>query len=118
HMKDMLDMCANSGDNVGLLLDAWHWHHDPDANVESITEAGRRRIVHVHLSDAPDLPPERIRDNERLLPGEGVIRLRAFITALREIGYTDAISPEIFGRLDNLPPDDAARQALDTSRRV
>lgn len=117
-MADMLALCESCGDNVGLLLDSWHWHHDPDANVALIRKAGRQRIVHVHLNDSPDLPAEQIRDNERVLPGEGVIPLGPFVAALREIGYVDAVSPEIFGRLDGLPPQEAARLALESSRRV
>jgi sugar phosphate isomerase/epimerase len=117
-MADMLDLCAACGENVGILLDSWHWHHDPDANVDSILKAGRDRIVHVHLNDSADLPPAQILDNQRLLPGEGVIKLSAFIGALRQIGYIDAVSPEIFGRLDGLSPDDAARQSLEASRRA
>ena len=108
-MADMLDLCASCGENVGILLDSWHWHHDPDATVDSILNAGRHRIVHVHLNDAADLPSEQIRDEQRLLPGEGVIR---------QAGYTEAVSPEIFGRLEGVLPDDAARQALEASRRI
>lgn len=117
-MADMLDLCASCGENVGLLLDSWHWHHDPDATVDSILQAGRERIVHVHLNDSADLSPAQIRDNQRLLPGEGVIKLGAFIGALRQIGYIDAVSPEIFGRLEGLLPDEAARQSLEASHRV
>ena len=47
-----------------------------------ILAAGKARIVHVHVADAPDLPPEQIRDNERLMPGEGVIDLKGFFKAL------------------------------------
>ena len=51
------ELCGSCGPNVGLLLDSWHWHHDPDASTDTIVEAGRERIVHVHLNDSPGLPP-------------------------------------------------------------
>lgn len=115
-MADMLSLCRECGDNVGLLLDSWHWHHDPDHSTQAIVHAGKDAIVTVHLNDAPDLPPEEIRDNERLLPGEGVIDLAGFISALQQIGYEDAVTLEVFGRLNGLVPEDAARQALLAAR--
>lgn len=117
-MADMLELCIECGDNVGPLLDCWHWHHDPDHSVQAIIDAGRDRIVTVHLNDSPDLPAEQIRDNERLLPGEGIIDLPGFLGALKRIGYDDAITVEVFGRLNDLPAEEAARQALDATRAV
>lgn len=117
-MNDMLEFAEECGPNVGLLLDAWHWHH-AGATTQDIVNAGRGRIVHVHFDDAPNLPPEKIRDNERLLPGEGVINLTGFLKALQTIGYTDALSVEIFGRgLNKMPPEQAAKLGLESSLAV
>lgn len=113
-MNDMLEFAKECGPNVGLLLDSWHWHH-AGATTQDIVHAGRERIVHVHFNDAPNLPPEQIRDDERLLPGEGVINLVGFLRALRSIGYHDALSVEVFGRLKNVPPEEAARRGLAAS---
>jgi sugar phosphate isomerase/epimerase len=117
-MAEMLDLCRECGPNVGLLLDCWHWHHDPGHSVAQLLEADRDRIVTVHLNDSPDLPPEEIRDNQRLLPGEGVIDLKSFLAALRQVGYQDAVSVEVFGRLTGLPHAEAARMALQAARSV
>ena len=117
-MPEMLAFARECGPNVGLLLDVWHWHH-AGATTEDIIRAGKDGIVHVHFSDAPNLPPEKIRDDERLMPGEGVINLVGFLQALREIGYQDALSVEVFGRgLKDMPPEEGARLALNTSRGV
>jgi sugar phosphate isomerase/epimerase len=117
-MNEMLEFCQECGPNVGLLLDAWHWHH-AGATTGDIIRAGRDRIVHVHFDDAPNLPPEQIRDNERLLPGEGVINLTGFLQALQKIGYQDALSVEIFGRgLKNYTPEEAAKMGLNYSLQV
>jgi sugar phosphate isomerase/epimerase len=114
-MNDMLEFAKECGPNVGLLLDAWHWHH-AGATTQDIIAAGRNRIVHVHFDDAPNLPPEQIRDNERLLPGEGVINLTGFLQALYKIGYSDALSVEVFGRgLKKLPPEEDAKMGLAAS---
>ena len=116
-MNDMLAFAKECGPNVGLLVDSWHWHH-AGATADDIVNAGRDRIVHVHFNDAPNLPPEQIRDDHRLLPGEGVINLVGFLQALQKIGYNDALSVEVFGRMDNETPETAARKGLDASNTV
>jgi sugar phosphate isomerase/epimerase len=116
-MNDMLAFAKECGPNVGLLLDVWHWHH-AGATTDDIVKAGRDRIVHVHFNDAPDLPPDQIRDNQRLLPGEGVIDLVGFLHALQKIGYTDALSVEVFGRLKDETPERAAQMGLEAAQKV
>ncbi len=117
-MPEMLEFAQECGPNVGLLLDAWHWHH-AGATTDDIVNAGRERIVHVHFDDAPKLAPEQIRDDQRLLPGEGVIDLTGFLRALQKIGYTDALSVEVFGRgLKDMPVEQAAKLGLDSSLAV
>lgn len=116
-MNEMLEFAKECGPNVGLLLDSWHWHH-AGATTQDILAAGRERIVHVHFNDAPNLPPEQIRDNQRLLPGEGVINLVGFLQALEKIGYRDALSVEVFGRLKDKTPEEAARLGLSASLAV
>lgn len=113
-MPEMLEFAESCGPNVGLLLDAWHWH-TAGATVDDIIHAGKDRIVHIHFDDAPDLPPEQIRDNQRLLPGEGVINLTGFLQTLQKIGYRDAVSVEVFGRLKDDTPEEAARKGLEAS---
>ena len=116
-MDEMLEFARDCGPNVGLLLDSWHWHH-AGAKTTDILAAGRERIVHVHFNDSPNLPPDQIRDDHRLLPGEGVIDLTGFLRALQRIGYTDALSVEVFNRLNDLPPEQASRKALEASLAV
>jgi sugar phosphate isomerase/epimerase len=114
-MPEMLTFAKECGSNVGILLDSWHWHH-AGATAQDIVDAGKQRIVHVQVADAPKLPPEQIRDNERLMPGEGIIDWNTFFGALKRINYTDAISPEVFGRgLKDMPPEDGARLGLKTT---
>ncbi len=117
-MDEMTELARECGPNVGLLLDSWHWHH-AGATPKDIVNAGKQRIVHVHLADAPKLPPEQIKDNERLIPGEGVVDWKGFLGALKEIGYQDGMSPEVFGRgLKEKTPEEAAKMALEGSLKV
>jgi sugar phosphate isomerase/epimerase len=114
-MNEMLEFAKECGPNVGLLLDSWHWHH-AGATAADIVKAGKESIVHVQVNDSPKLPAEQIRDNERLMPGEGVIDLVSFFQALKKIGYADGISPEVFGRgLKEMEPVQGASMGLETT---
>ena len=116
-MPEMLEFAKECGSNAGLTLDAWHWHH-AGGTVSDILNA-KGRIVVVHFDDSAKLPPEEIRDNQRLLPGEGVIDLAGFLKALQTIGYKDSLSVEVFGRgLKELPAEEAARLCLESGRAV
>ena len=117
-MDEMLDFAVECGPNVGVLLDSWHWHH-AQGTVQNILEAGREKIVHVQVAGAPDLPPEKIQDFERLMPGEGIIDHDGFFGALKKIGYADAVSPEVFGRgLREMSAEDGAALGLEWTRRT
>ena len=117
-MPEMLEFAKECGSNVGLTLDAWHWHH-AGGTIADILAAGTDRIVVIHFDDAPDLPPDQIRDNQRLLPGEGVINLTGFLRALDKIGYEDSLSVEVFGRgLKEMPPEQSAKLCFESSRAV
>ena len=117
-MDEMLEFAKECGPMVGLELDSWHWHH-AGATVKDIMAAGKDNIVNVQVNDSPRLPPDQIRDDERLMPGEGVIDLIAFFGALKEIGYDEGVSPEVFGRgLKNMPPEEGARLGLESTRAV
>jgi sugar phosphate isomerase/epimerase len=117
-MDEMLDFAKECGPNVGLELDSWHWHH-AGATTKDIVHAGKENIINVQVNDSPSLPPEKIRDDERLMPGEGVIDLIGFFQALKETGYHEGVSPEVFGRgLKNIPPEEGARLGLETTRAV
>jgi sugar phosphate isomerase/epimerase len=115
NMPDALALAKDCGPNVGVILDAWHWHHSGSTTAD-ILAAEKSRIVHVHVSDAKQTPPEDVRDNQRLMPGEGIIDLTGFFQALKKIGYADGVSPEPLGRVPaEMAPEEAARLALQTT---
>ena len=118
-LRETLALSEASGPNVGVTLDAWHWYHS-GGTVADIRAAQASRIVHVHVSDAREMPPEQVQDNMRLLPGEGVIDLVGFFQALKAIGYQGGVAPETIGpRIpDGMPPEESARLALETTAAV
>ncbi len=117
-MDETLEFAKDCGPNIGLLLDVWHWYH-AGATKADIAAAGTARIFHVHLSDCVKETPEEVRDNQRVLPGEGVIDLVGFFQALRGIGYAGGVSPEPLGRIPkDMPPEEGARLGLKTALAV
>ncbi|MBK5295403.1 MAG: sugar phosphate isomerase/epimerase [Acidobacteriia bacterium] len=112
---EMLDFARIITPSAGLLVDAWHWHHAGSPDLE----LPRGSVLHVHLADAPDLPPEEIRDGERLLPGEGCIDHERFFQQLRRIDYRGDFAVEVFSSaLNQDPVEDVAFRALTCSREM
>lgn len=110
-MDGMLALCAAIGDNVGLLLDAWHWYtsHGTLAELDHLTN---EQVVYVHVNDAPaGVPVDEQVDNVRCLPGEtGVIDVPAFLRKLAAIGYDGPVTPEPFSaKLRTMTPEQAAQ---------
>jgi sugar phosphate isomerase/epimerase len=96
--------------NVGLLVDSWHWHH-AGGTVRDIVDLGAN-ILHVHVADAADIPADEVRDDQRLLPGSGVVNHQGFYGALAAAGYSRFISPEVRGYRCDSSPVECARAAL------
>jgi sugar phosphate isomerase/epimerase len=118
NLPETVALAADCGPNIGAVLDAWHWHHS-NSTVADILSTDRSRIVHVHISDANRQPPEEVRDNQRLMPGEGIIDLMGFLQALKKIGYQDGVSPEPLGRIPkDMAPEEGARLGLETTLAV
>lgn len=115
-LPETIQLAKDCGPNIGVILDVWHWHHS-GGTVADILAAPAERILHIHLSDAKAQPPDDVRDNQRLMPGEGVIDVTGFLQALKEIGYTGGISPEPLGRVpEGMTPEEGARLALETTK--
>jgi 2-keto-myo-inositol isomerase len=78
---------------VDLVLDSCHWHASGSQPLDSYPVD---RLALVHLNDAPDKPPREIEDEDRVLPGEGVIRLGDLLRDLKTRGYGGPWSLETF----------------------
>lgn len=95
-MQGTLDLIADIGQpNVGLLVDCYHCYTTGIGETE-IARLSDAQIVHVHVNDAAKgLPPEAVKDGERLLPGEGAIDLAGFVRGLRAANYSGFIAAEV-----------------------
>jgi len=109
-MAETKELIAEIGrDNVGLMLDSWHWYNARETADDLLTLAGRD-VVCCHLNDAPSgVPIDQQVDGRRELPcATGVIDLKAFLGGLLKIGYDGPISAEPFSRqLRAMPAEEA-----------
>jgi sugar phosphate isomerase/epimerase len=117
-LPDTVALAKELGPNIGVVLDIWHWHHS-GGTVADILATPSARIVHIHVSDAKAQPPAEVRDNGRLMPGEGIIDATGFFQALKKVGYEGGISPEPLGRVPaEMSPEEGARLGLETTLAV
>ena len=109
-MAETKELIAESGtDNVGFILDSWHWHtaHETPADIRTLEN---KDVVACDLNDAPlNIPVDEQVDSRRELPmATGVIDVKGFLEALVEIGYDGPIRAEPFNRTVDQMDDDAA----------
>ena len=111
-LDQLLEMEEEIGvDCLGLLVDSYHWY-TAGHTAEELAALPVEKIVHVHINDAPDKPRDEQIDSQRLLPGEGIIDLPAFLGALKAVGYEDYMGMETFSaELKALPVEEAAARA-------
>ena len=82
--------------HLGLVIDAYHWYAAGDS-VDAIRRLPPERLVAFHLSDAKDVPLGELQDQERLLPGEGVIPLKALLQSALDAGFDGFVGMEVLG---------------------
>ena len=80
-------------DAVDLVLDSCHWHA---SGSQSLTNYPVERMILLHVNDAPEKSPREIEDADRVLPGEGVIKLPQLLAELTARGYRGPLSLETF----------------------
>ena len=63
-----------------------------DGDLETLRACDPTRVAVVHVNDTPSSDLAQLGDEDRVLPGEGVLRLERFYSTLREIGYDVVLS--------------------------
>ncbi len=118
-MRTMKELIAEIGvSNVGFVLDSWHWYTSNESKKDLLTFSARN-VVSVDLNDAPaGIPVDQQIDSKRELPAAtGVIDVKAFLGALKEIGFDGPVRAEPFNQpLREMAPDQAlaaTKAALD-----
>ncbi|MDR3078045.1 MAG: sugar phosphate isomerase/epimerase, partial [Planctomycetota bacterium] len=71
---------ANRG-NTGIVIDTAHFHSG-GSRLSEISALPREALAVFHINDLVDKPREEIGDYDRVLPGDGVIPLKAVVKDL------------------------------------
>lgn len=105
-------------DNVGFLLDSWHWHTAGESKADLLTLTNQD-VVACDLNDAPKgLDRDEQMDLQRELPvATGVIDVKTFLEALIEIGYDGPVRAEPFNEELNALGNEAAVAATAAAMR-
>jgi 2-keto-myo-inositol isomerase len=99
-------------EDIDLVLDSCHWHASGSQALDAFPV---ERLALVHLNDAPAKPPRLIEDQDRVLPGEGVIKLDNLKRGLGRRGYTGPWSLETFNPdYWKEDPEAVARRGIDS----
>jgi hydroxypyruvate isomerase len=109
-LAETRELIAEIGrDNVGLVLDSWHWYTAGETALD-LRGLTSRDVVACDLNDAPkSVPVDQQRDGVRELPcATGVIDLRSFLKTLAAIGYDGPVRAEPFNAtIRTLPAEEA-----------
>lgn len=109
-MAEMKDLLGEIGrDNVGFLLDSWHWYTAQETQADLLTLQAKDVIL-CHVNDAPaGVAVDQQIDSRRELPcATGVIDIKAFLGAMMQIGYDGPVVCEPFSQsLRRMPPEQA-----------
>lgn len=101
-----------------ILADSYHLYKGgSDPAGLRLLNANALRLF--HINDYPDIPPATIQDSDRVYPGDGIAPLGEILRALRDIGFSGALSLELFNdtyyRQD---PKEVAKTGLEKTRAV
>ena len=103
---------AGSPDNVGLLIDTFHYFRSQvgDAELDAIPID---KLFIIHVNDTEDGAIDELNDANRVYPLEGVIPIKAMLSRVIARGYDGYLSVEIFRpEYWNQPSAEVARQSM------
>ncbi|WP_028403094.1 2-keto-myo-inositol isomerase [Ectobacillus panaciterrae] len=105
-------------ENVGLVFDCFHFHA-MGSDLEDLKKADASKIFILHIDDTEDFPIGFLTDEDRVWPGLGAIDLDSILSTLKEIGYSDVVSVELFRpEYYKLDAEEAIKTAKETTLKV
>jgi sugar phosphate isomerase/epimerase len=111
-LRTAAEVARRSGSpRVGVVFDPAHYHCTP-SKFDQLNDQNIPFIRHVHVDDMRDKPGELSNCNaDRVLPGEGIMDLRALLGRIEAGGYKGFFSIEMFNEeLWSLPAREAAKR--------
>ena len=95
-VHDAVEVLNSAGAaNVGLIIDTFHCHAGR-STLSELNNFPMDRLWIVHFNDVEPGEPETLTDEERVLPGKGVIKLREYEKWLKDREWNGWLSVEMF----------------------
>ena len=119
-IEDALRVMEGSGDpQATIVLDPFHCYRG-GGPIDSIRLLKADQVAISHFNDSPSHPPrETLHDPDRVMPGDGCVDLKKYVSLLHEVGYQRWLSLELFRRdLWERDPLEVARLGLEKMRAV
>jgi sugar phosphate isomerase/epimerase len=88
----IIEQCGER--NAGINLDVFHWWKGP-SKTEDLDRLNCDNLFHVQIADVAGMPRELASDADRIMPGDGDIRMTSVLEHLRTIDYTGFVSLEL-----------------------
>jgi len=85
-------------EDIGLVIDTFHFYIS-NSKLQTLQNIFHEKIYLVHINDVPNIEKNKLKDEHRLFPGEGVIPLYDFLKILKNINYSGFISIELFNEI-------------------
>lgn len=106
-------------DNVGLVLDCFHFH-GMGSRLEDLKKADGSKVFLLHINDTDDYPIGILTDEDRCWPGHGVIDLDGILSTLKEVGFAgDIVSIELFRpEYYQMDPEEVIKKSKETMSEV
>lgn len=102
---------------VALTIDTFNFYVGENT-INDLKKVPGDMISFVHFHDVADLPLDKLNDEHRLFPGEGIMDLKGMCEVFRDKGYQGPLSVELFNpKLWEMPPQEVASKAWKSLRR-
>jgi sugar phosphate isomerase/epimerase len=88
----LVEQCGER--NVGVNLDLFHWWKGP-SKTEDLERLTTDNLFHVQIADIAGVPRELATDSDRIMPGDGDIRIASMLEHLQKMAYAGFVSLEL-----------------------
>ncbi len=89
---------ATGHPKAAMLLDFYHVHRGGN-DWDTINILNGKRLPVIHMNDYPAVPSyDKLKDSDRVLPGEGVCPFNEIIPRLYDAGFRGGFSVELFNK--------------------
>jgi len=117
-LKQSINGLTKWNGDIGLVLDVFHMYRSGE-KISEIPPMDRRKLWIFHINDAPNIPIPQVRDSDRVMPLEGIIDLREYITQLRAMSFDGPVSVELFSkRYWEMSPDRVVEKARNSLKEL